>query len=119
MLSLWAPVGAFMALLYHLSSRTDLPRMATGTDKWFHAGAYTVLALLCLRAFHAGWGRLALGPTVLALAATMLYGLFDELHQARVPGRVASPLDWLADCGGALLAVVTVLFLTRLRRGME
>ena len=39
------------------------------------------------------------------IAATVLYGVVDELHQATVPGRDASSLDLLADALGAVLGV--------------
>ena len=102
-LSCWAPVVAFMGLLYFLSSRSDLvPSIPSGWDKVLHAGAYGVLAGLSLRAFHGGLGRLARLPTVLALLLTIAYGMLDEIHQSHVVGRDASVLDWLADVAGSL-----------------
>ena len=115
-LSLWAPVGAFMVLLYLLSARADLVVSAPpGWDKVLHAGAYGVLAGLSIRAFHGGLGRLALWPTVFALLLTIAYGMLDEMHQSRVAGRDASMLDWLADVVGAGLSVLALGILALLR----
>ena len=105
MLSLWAPVGAFMALLFHLSSRTDLDAVPSGWDKPAHVSAYAVLGVLALRACHGGLRRLAPGPTAAAVLLTVGYGVLDELHQAGVAGRHASAWDWVADACGAVVAV--------------
>ncbi len=63
-------------------------------DKLAHLAAYAVLGFL----LGQGTGRPALAFLIAAL-----YGVSDELHQTRVPGREASVLDWLADAAGALL----------------
>ncbi len=43
-MSLWAPVGAFMFLLYLLSARSDLVLITPPVwDKVLHAGAYGML----------------------------------------------------------------------------
>lgn len=104
-LSLWAPVGAFMGLLFLLSSRTDLGGIPGEWDKVAHTAAYTVLGLLALRACHGGIRAVALRPTLLALLLTSGYAALDEWHQGRVAGRHASVLDWVADVVGAIVAV--------------
>jgi VanZ family protein len=97
-----------MALLFFLSSRADLNGMPSVWDKGIHVGAYFVLGVLALRACHGGLRRLGLRATVAALAVTVIYAALDELHQARVPGRHASVLDWVADGVGAVIAVAAV-----------
>ncbi len=83
----------YMAAIFALSS---LPGSAAGIpppwDKLAHFLEYAVLGFLL--------GR-GTGQFDLALAIAALYGLSDELHQAFVPGREASILDWLADALGA------------------
>ena len=121
-LSLWVPVGAFMALLYLLSSRADLVvSTPPGWDKVLHAGAYALLAGLSIRAFHGGLGRLAPWPTVFALLLTIVYGMLDEVHQSQIAGRDASMLDWLADIVGAALSVVALgmLAVSRSKRSIR
>ena len=63
-------------------------------------------ALLC-----ALWWRLLRGAGVerrraalLALVASSLYAVSDELHQSTVEGRHGTPLDWAIDSAGAALA---------------
>ena len=84
----------YMAAIFALSS---LPGSAAGIpppwDKLAHFLEYAVLGFLLGR----GTGRF-----FSALAIAALYGASDELHQAFVPGREASALDWAADLLGAL-----------------
>ena len=49
------------------------------------------------------------------MLAIALYGLMDEVHQAFTPGRIADPLDWLADVVGALAVAALVLLWHRRR----
>jgi VanZ family protein len=108
-----------MALLFLLSSRTDLNAIPSGWDKASHAGAYLVLGVLALRACHGGLHRLGLRETSIALLLTVGYGVLDEVHQWTVPGRQASVLDWLADVVGAIgaIALVGLVVTVRSRRG--
>jgi len=85
----------YMAAIFALSS---LPGSEVGIpppwDKLAHFSEYALLGFLLGR----GTGN---APLAFALAA--LYGVSDEVHQAFVPGREASALDWLADAAGALI----------------
>lgn len=71
-----------------------------GGDKVAHFAVYGLLGTLLCRATGPGW-RGALGALVIA----SLFGATDEWHQAYVPGRTSDVMDWLADTGGAALAV--------------
>ena len=85
----WFPVIAYVTLIFYLSSLSHpeerLPNFLFEQlgDKLLHGIEYAVLAVLCYRAF-----RWAAGPqageyaVMLAIIATSLYGLTDELHQA-------------------------------------
>ena len=109
----WLPVGFYAGLIFWLSSQShpedQLPPFLFEeiSDKVLHGVEYGILALLCFRAF-----RLASGPAaarqavLLAILTASVYGLTDEVHQAFVPLREASWLDWLADTIGAALAAV-------------
>jgi VanZ family protein len=108
-----------MALLYWLSSRTDLTSVPTGWDKPAHSCAYAVLGFLALRACHGGVAELSPWPTLAAVLLTVSYAGLDELHQSRVPGRDASGMDWLADTGGAALAVAATAGLAALRARLQ
>lgn len=101
----WAPVVAWMGLIFFLSAQPDLPHPEAGwadmlISSGAHAFVFGVLALLWARAL--GERRRAL---LAAFALTALYALSDEFHQAFVPGRHPDALDLLCDGGGALLGL--------------
>ncbi len=106
-LSAWLPVIAWAALIFTLSSIPDLGTGLGGWDlalrKLAHAAEYAVLGLLLLRAI----GR-ALPAFLLAAA----YAVADEVHQAFVPGRHASPLDVAIDVTGVAIGLALA---TRIR----
>ena len=94
-LRLWAPVVLWAAVIFALSSVSDL---GTGLGTWdlvlrklAHAAEFAVLGALLLR---------ALGDERAALAAGIAYAVTDEVHQHFVPGRVGSPLDVAIDAVG-------------------
>jgi VanZ family protein len=69
-----------------------------------HLASYALLAWLWLRAL-----RPALSPRRLfsaAFAIAVLYAASDEVHQAFVAGRHATPVDVGIDAAGALLAIL-------------
>jgi VanZ family protein len=100
------PALAWAGLIFFLSALSKLPEQLfvfDGVDKVFHAGAYGVLALLLLLALPAGGSRDR--AALIAVALASVYGASDEFHQYFVPGRSCDVFDWLADSGGAALAV--------------
>lgn len=115
----WGPVCAYAGLIFYLSSLPNpedkLPSfMGLFSDKVLHAVEYAVLGGLFYRAFRWGTnGALQAWAGVLAVLATSLYGLSDEIHQAFVPNRDASGWDWLADSIGAMFGVTTARCLPR------
>ena len=124
----WAPVLAWMAVIFALSSLTQDQIEGPAREAPFfinevtaHAGEYGVLAILLYRLLASyrltpPW-RIWLG--VIAIAAT--YAVTDEVHQAFVPGREPSVADLAYDTLGALAGVVlaeaVVVFMRRLSRG--
>jgi VanZ family protein len=110
MAAAWLPVAAYMALIFYLSSLPhpdeQLPKVLFETlgDKLLHAIEYAVLAALSYRAFRRAAGpHAARYAVVYAAAAASFYGVSDEVHQAFVPFRTATWLDWLADTAGGIL----------------
>jgi len=110
----WAPVCGYAGLIFFLSSEPhpeqDLPSfVGLFSDKILHIIEYAVLGGLCYRAFRWGtngsWRQWALS---LAILLASLYGISDEVHQAFVPFRDSSWLDWLADTIGATLGAITM-----------
>lgn len=107
----WLPVILYASLIVYVSSLSLLPRdlplhLENLSDKIWHAAEYAVLGILCYRAF-----RYASGASIqdkawpLAIAATVIFGLTDELHQSFVPFRHADGWDLLADAVGAIVAI--------------
>jgi VanZ family protein len=74
-------------------------------DKFAHLGVFAAIAALL---WFATEGR----APVLVIAAVMLIGALDEIHQASLPGRTADILDFLTDTCAALATVM----LLRLQR---
>jgi VanZ family protein len=104
----WGPAVGYALLIFYLSSlphpEEQLPEFLFQrfNDKALHLIEYGILAVLCYRAFRWAAGPVAARQAVaLAIVAASVYGLMDEAHQAMVPTREASLLDWVADTIGA------------------
>jgi hypothetical protein len=100
----WGLVAAWMGVIYYLSAQPRLPLPPSTPGFVSYAGhvvEYAVLAALICRALGPG-ARMA----GLALAAAVLYGASDELHQSFVPGRSCSLLDVAADAVGAAMVAL-------------
>jgi len=100
-LTLWLPVVLWAGVIFALSS---IPSLGTGLGTWdvilrkgAHMTEYAVLAVLLAR---------ALGREAPALAAGILYAASDELHQAFVRGRHASPIDVAIDAVGLMIGLI-------------
>ena len=96
----WLPVVLWAALIFTLSS---IPSLSTGLGIWdlilrkcAHATEYAILAVLLVRALEREGPALALG---------VLYAASDEVHQAFVRGRHASPIDVAIDTIGLLVGL--------------
>jgi VanZ family protein len=109
-LSRWVPVVLWAGVIFVLSSvpnlGTDLGVWDTVLRKCAHAAEYAVLALLLYR---------ALGRELPAFLIGFAYAITDEIHQAFVHGRHASPFDVSMDAAGLCLGLL-LLHAARLRR---
>jgi VanZ family protein len=117
-LSLWLPVLAVCALIFTLSSFSQLPSPPSGiTDKHEHFAIYFLLGVTFVRALAGGrWAGVTPRVAMVALLFVSLYGASDEFHQGFVPGRDSSVLDWAADSIGALAAAGVLLAWAIIRR---
>ena len=103
MISLWLPVAICMAVIYYGATSPDVP---AAVADWFsdtvqHAAAYTVLALLTLRATARGhWKGVTRGAMIAAFVIAMLHGLSVEWIQMYVPTRFAEWRDVWNDAAG-------------------
>ena len=99
LLTVWGPVVLWAAVIFAFSSvpslGTDLGVWDTVLRKCAHATEYAILALLLYR---------ALGRELPAFLIGFGYAITDELHQAFVRGRHASPFDVSMDAAGELYA---------------
>jgi len=111
-LTLWGPFLAALAVVYWLSSLSNVPGSQYFWDKLLHTVGYAGLGLLALRAFHGGLTPPRLAPTLWAGAAVVLWGISDEFHQSFVPGRDSSGWDVLADAVGFVIAIAIVALWT-------
>jgi VanZ family protein len=102
-LFLWGPVLAWAAVIFALSSVPDLGTGLGGWDtvlrKCAHASEYAILALLLVR---------ALGRELPAFLLGLAYAATDEVHQAFVRGRHASPFDVSMDAAGLALGLLVL-----------
>ncbi len=105
----WAPVLVYAATIFYFSSLSkpdeELPTFVRDlSDKLLHVVEYGILGGLWYRAFRWASGpRIATSAVLLAVMAGSIYGMTDEVHQAFVPMRETSVLDWIADTVGSLI----------------
>jgi VanZ family protein len=112
LLTLWGPFLGALAVVFWLSSLSEVPGAHYFWDKLLHAFGYAGLGVLALRAFHGGFLRPRLASTCYAGLTVILWGISDEFHQSFVPGRDASALDVVADAVGFAIAVVVFAAVT-------
>ena len=115
----WAPVALYAGMIFFLSAQShpedQLPSFLFKqiSDKVLHAVAYGILSFLCYRAFRWSAGQAAARQAVvLAIVTASFYGITDEVHQAFVPFRESSWLDWLADTIGAAIGALSWRFIS-------
>jgi VanZ family protein len=88
-----------------------------GVRKTAHFTEYFIFAVLLFRGIRGdrqGW-RWTWG--LLALFSAAIYACLDEIHQAFVASRTASPYDSLLDSAGAAVAIVVSFFWFQFRKG--
>ena len=112
MLTLWGPFLGALAVIFGLSSMSDVPGAHYVWDKLLHTVGYAGLGVLALRAFHGGFEPPRLASTIYAGLTVILWGISDEFHQSFVPGRDASAWDVVADSVGFTRAVVLFAIVT-------
>ena len=108
----WVPVVLYMFGIFYLSSLSspeehlpsfDLPL----NDKILHGIEYTILGILCFRAFKNGGSALSPQRAFwLTIITTALFAVTDEFHQSFVPMRQADPLDLVADILGSTVGAL-------------
>lgn len=114
----WLAVIMYAAVIFLASSVSRLPAVSGRyeTDKVAHFVEYFLFAMVIWWALVASTGRGA--AAVIAAVIATAYGGTDEFHQAFVPGRNSSALDWATDAVGAI-AGAAVAYLTARVRGLR
>ena len=108
-MNLWAPVVAYMAMLFGLSSFSRLPTLpGDPSDYYMHFAAYIGLAALTTRATTKGLGDVSWSAVIAAIVISSLYGVSDEYHQLFVPGRSFDVFDMVADTIGSIVGASAV-----------
>ena len=107
LLWVWGPAAVLMAVIFGLSSISDIPAPPGGlSDVSVHAIVYAALGVLMVRALaDARWRGVTARTVVAAVALAIVYGATDEYHQSFVEGRFADARDLLADAVGACTGV--------------
>ncbi len=104
-------------LIFYLSSQSKLPTLSKpifGLDKLLHAFAFGSLAFTSSYWFSdRAWKEKSGLLFFMIVVIVALYGVSDEFHQSFVPNRSVSVYDWIADCVGAVLAVLLRLLIVR------
>ncbi len=108
----WLSVALWMAGLFYLSHQSaPLEPIAAGVNPVLaHVVVYAILAILLYIAVAPPANATSRWvPAAIAFALAVLYGVGDEVHQAFVPGRIASEADVLADAVGAAIGIAVLL----------
>ena len=114
---LWGPPVGEMAVLFWISSQSDVTIPGGASDKTAHFAAFFALAALVLRAAAGGrWSGVNGRSAGVAFAVAAGYGALDELHQMLTPGRFPGVDDWVADVLGAATALLLALLAAALVR---
>lgn len=109
-------VFSWLVLIYVESSQPP-PKIfgqIPGIDKVAHFIAYGLLGLMLATLLNLinHYKKIPVLPLVVCLV--VLAGLFDEAHQAFVPGRNSDSWDLLADfCGGSFASLSFFIFTKR------
>jgi VanZ family protein len=106
---LWVITFAWAYYIFYLTSIPNykvvdndiLGLLISSSGHFIFFGIQSILLFLALPQ------KLFLIPAAtLAVIFTSLFGIFDELHQLRVVGRSADPIDWILDTLGAIIFLV-------------
>ena len=99
-----------VALVVTLALASSLARTAPAApaiphfDKIAHVLVFGLMGTLAFRASSIGF--LEVRRAARAMLLVLAYGAFDEILQYFNPHRSFEPADWLADIGGACLAII-------------
>jgi len=117
----WFPVIVYCAAIFIQSAYPSPEGLSVFqfSDKILHFLGYALLGGLFFRALlKVSPRRGVLRVIVFSVAATTLYGMSDEIHQAFVADRMADGMDVVADFAGGIFGTLG-LHTTRLFYGRQ
>ena len=104
---IWGPLVAYCALIFYLSSLSQVPWASSYPDYLEHALEYLGLSIVTARALNGGLrSPLPTRTLAVALVVCLGYAILDEVHQYFVPNRFADVMDVLSDAAGAGLGLL-------------
>ncbi len=99
--------------LFPHGSRETLNTLHFFIRKSAHFCEYFIFSLLLLRGIRGSRSGWTLSWALATVAIAACYAALDEVHQAFVPARSASPFDSLLDSSGAVAAQLMVWLLAQ------
>lgn len=115
-ITFWGPVIAYMALIFGLSSLSELPAPPAGLSFYgAHLITYAGLGALTARAAAKGLRDISWRAMLAAFVISTLYGVSDEYHQLFVPGRSFDVFDIVADGIGSAAGATAAGAWSRIR----
>ena len=114
------PALTWAAVIFAFSAQPDLPHVPQSlldllVRKGAHMTEYAILAVLLYRALVPAVVREGPSAPLLAWLLAVAYAMSDEVHQSFVPGRTAAVLDVGIDATGALLGLIALHLVHRVR----
>ncbi|MGB2782981.1 MAG: VanZ family protein [Atribacterota bacterium] len=114
----WILLIVYSMVIFIFSSRPEVgvEQLFYGQDKVIHFLTYGIHAFLCLAALSDKILLLKLFQYFLALAFSVLYGIFNEIYQYFIPEREFSFGDILANSLGIITFLVMVYIFQNKKR---
>lgn len=103
----------FYAVFVFLISSLSKPSIPYNIESNFlHYPEYAIFSFLVLRALHFGRKKSVSPKNIIyAIFISIIFGIFDEIHQAFVPERVPELNDLFRDFIGSVIGIILfVLF---------
>lgn len=110
----WIPALCIFGVSFYLSGKSTIENMPTFlfADKLVHFICFSGLA------FWVAFGCSIKGKKKIEILLPALivscYGIFDEIHQSFIPGRMMSFGDWLTDSLGGIFGSFVFFMIMRL-----
>lgn len=112
-------IWAFLIMIASSIPADKLPTVQIfGWDKIAHVCVFFIFGILILRSLYHRNKKINSKKQIamLTLVFVVSFGIFDELFQSIIPGRISDIYDLIADAVGGILAVSLFNFINRYAR---